>query len=90
MLSLRVALRRLKGYLISGVDYAGENPEAPFVLAFMILLLGAAVELGFGSESRAERLAEYAYYSLVLAVLISLARIILSNDEEEGGENRED
>ncbi|GBF09150.1 hypothetical protein apy_08750 [Aeropyrum pernix] len=75
--------RRLREILA----WAGENPGGPFALAFMALLLMAAVALARGSEDLANRLAEYAYYSLVAAVLLELASTILSRDG--GGEEGE-
>ncbi len=46
-------------------------------VAFMILLVVAAVELGVGSEKLANTLAEYAYYCLVAAVLLLIISMSL-------------
>ncbi|BAN90214.1 hypothetical protein [Aeropyrum camini] len=87
-MGLVVGVRRLRVLLSRVVRWAGENPGGPFALAFMALLLMAAVALARGSEDLANRLAEYAYYSLVAAVVLELASTLLSREggeEEDGG-----
>lgn len=54
---------RLRGYL-------RENWGSPFVAVFMVLLLTAAGYLAMGLERTANLLAEYAYYSLVIGVIL--------------------
>ena len=54
------------------VGFVRGNPAALPAIAFMVLLLGAAVELALGDEAAANRLAEYAYYALVVAVVVAL------------------
>ena len=54
---------RLKPYLRG-------NWGAPFILAFMIMLLAAAGYLCYGLESTANEVAVYAYYSLVIGVVL--------------------
>ena len=61
-------------------NYLKENWGAPFVIGFMILLSTAAVYLSIGNETLADELAVYAYYSLVLGVLLQLISYIRSND----------
>ena len=51
------------------------------VLAFITLLIIAAIALGMGLDHVANRLAEIAYYNLVLAVIIQL--IIVIREEKE-------
>ena len=64
-----------------------ENPAAPPALAFMVLLTAAAVELAMGNEALANRLAEYAYYALVVAVVTALVDALRSS-KAGGGEQR--
>jgi hypothetical protein len=52
--------------------YSKENWGAPFVLVFMGLLLAAAVCLVSGLEWWANEVAVYAYYSLVMGVVLQL------------------
>jgi len=68
--------RRLKGYL-------RENWGSPFVVAFMALLMAAAGFLCAGSEGMANELAVYAYYSLVLGVVLQLVCYLRYGGEEE-------
>ncbi|GEM_PF-5849317 len=53
-----------------------ENPGRPFIIAFMILLIIAAIFLALGNEFLANKFAEYAYYNLVLGVVLQLIAII--------------
>ena len=54
---------RLRGYL-------RENWGAPFIIAFMAMLMAAAGYLCYGLESIANDIAVYAYYSLVVGVVL--------------------
>jgi hypothetical protein len=56
---------RLRGYL-------KENWGAPFIIAFMVMLMTAAGYLCYGLESIANDIAVYAYYSLVVGVVLQL------------------
>lgn len=56
---------RLRGYL-------RENWGAPFIIAFMVMLMMAAGYLCYGLESIANDIAVYAYYSLVVGVVLQL------------------
>jgi hypothetical protein len=56
---------RLRGYL-------RENWGAPFIIAFMVMLMMAAGYLCYGLESIANDIAVYAYYSLVIGVVLQL------------------
>ena len=68
----KVRLRIKRGY----VNYFRENWGAPFVIAFMILLLTAAYYLSIGDEGFANELAVYAYYNLVIGVILQLVSYI--------------
>jgi len=67
---------RLKGYL-------RENWGSPFVVAFMALLMAAAGFLCAGSEAMANELAVYAYYCLVLGVVLQLVCYLRYGGEEK-------
>ena len=56
---------RLKGYL-------RENFGAPFVVGFMLLLLICAGLLVEGNSNLAEGIAIYAYYLLIIGVILQL------------------
>jgi len=50
--------------------YVRENPGSPFVLAFVALLVAAAVAFSYGLSGPADQLSEYAYAALVLGVVL--------------------
>lgn len=58
---------------------------APFVVAFIILLTVAAGYLAVGEEALANKLAEYAYYSLVVGVALQLASLALGSSRRGSG-----
>lgn len=70
---VRIVVRTRRGPIGFKVPFGGyllENWGAPFVVAFMGLLMSAAAFLSLGAEATAELLAEYAYYFLVAGVLL--------------------
>jgi len=66
-------------------EYFRENWGAPFIIVFMVLLVVAAVFLGLGFEFLAERLAEFAYYFLVVGVVLQLVVVIKEERSEDKG-----
>ena len=60
------------------VTYLAQNWGAPFIVVFIALLVGAAVYLALGNELVANKLAEYAYHSLVVGVLLQLTCFLLA------------
>jgi len=66
----------LKGKLSKIKGYLRENWGAPFIIAFMILLIAAAGYLSLGLENTANELAVYAYYCLVAGVILQIASYI--------------
>ncbi|MHA1594146.1 MAG: hypothetical protein ACTSXX_05315 [Candidatus Baldrarchaeia archaeon] len=60
------------------IRYFKENLGAPFVMAFMALLITAAVFLAVGDEDFANTLAVYAYYNLVIGVVLQLVALVRS------------
>jgi hypothetical protein len=61
-----------KNFLAKIKGYFRENWGAPFIIGFMLLLMGAAVSLSMGLEFLANEVAIYAYYALVVGVLLRL------------------
>jgi hypothetical protein len=57
-------------------SYIKEKPSAPFIIAFMFLLIICAFLLIFKAEKAAEQLANIAYFSLVVGVGIELYQMI--------------
>ena len=51
----------------------------PFITGFMIILLVAVVSVATGSESLANELAIYAYYALVVGVVLQLVCFLKHN-----------
>jgi len=66
-------------------EYFRGNWGAPFIVVFMVLLVVAAVFLGLGLEFLAERLAEFAYYFLVVGVVLQLVVVIKEERSEDKG-----
>jgi uncharacterized membrane protein len=64
-------------------NYFKENWGAPFIIAFMILLIIAAIYLSLGNEAYANEIAIYAYYALVIGVFLQLASYIKYAKKEE-------
>jgi hypothetical protein len=60
---------RIKGYV-------RENWGTPFVLGFMLLLIIAAVSLSIGLADIANEVAVYAYYALVVGVILQLVSFL--------------
>jgi hypothetical protein len=52
--------------------YLNGNWGAPFIAAFIFLLLGSAAELCLGSLSSANELATYGFYSLIAGVVLQM------------------
>jgi heme/copper-type cytochrome/quinol oxidase subunit 4 len=52
--------------------YTRENWGAPFIVGFMLLLMVAAVSLSIGVADVANEVAIYAYYALVVGVVLQL------------------
>lgn len=77
-------VNRLKGYL-------RENWGAPFVVGFMLLLLVCAGLLTGGNSGLADEVAVYAYYLLVIGVVLQLVSFLRqgkrSVDEVGGASN---
>jgi hypothetical protein len=72
--SRRIVLRiviRGRTYTLD-LSYLGENWGAPFIIAFMIILMMCAYLLACGNEFAANVLAVYAYYFLVVGVVLQL------------------
>jgi len=57
-------------------QYLRENWGAPFIIAFMIMLMICACLIAFGKEALANEVAVYAYYSLVIGVVLQLITFI--------------
>ena len=67
------------------ITYLRENWGTPFIIAFMLLLMRAAAHLVYGLVQIANEIAIYAYYSLVIGVVLQLMSYI-----KYGPSNKED
>jgi len=54
------------------VRYFKENWGVPFIVGFMFLLMVAAASLSMGLAALADEVAVYAYYALVVGVILQL------------------
>jgi hypothetical protein len=53
-------------------NYVNENWGSPFIIAFILLLIGDAVSLSLGLSYFADNIAVYAFYALVIGVVLQL------------------
>lgn len=72
---IRIKRKRLR--------YLKQNWGAPFILAFMLLLVLSAVYLAFGAEGIANDIAVYAYYCLVAGVALQIASYLKYREARE-------
>ncbi len=54
-------------------DFLIENPGSPFIFAFVVLLLAAAVYFDYGSGYVANELSEIAYFMILAGVVLQAA-----------------
>lgn len=62
-------------------EYFKSNYGAPFIIAFMLLLIIAAVNLAIDNKDMADQLAVYAYYMLVIGVVGQIIAYIRKKNE---------
>src|SRR3972149_201331 len=73
-------IRNFAKQISTGIKiYTRENWGAPFIVSFMLLLSGAAVTLSLGLSALANEVAIYAYYALVVGIVLQLV-CFLRND----------
>ena len=72
--SMRASLKAFARRVPSRVkEYVKENWGAPFVVGFIALLMIATVSLLMNFSVLADEMAVYAYYALVIGVVLQLA-----------------
>jgi hypothetical protein len=70
-------------------DYFKANPGAPFILAFMTLLISAGALLTTGRPNEADNFANCAFYSLVVGIAIQIGVVIReSRKHSHSSDNR--
>ena len=65
------------------LGYFRENWGAPFIIGFQVLLLACAGLLVQGSSGLANDVAVYAYYLLVIGVILQLVSFLKNRKSEE-------
>ena len=60
------------------------NQGVVFIVAFMVMLTSAAIALALGGEVLANKLAEVAYYFLVIGVVAQLVNLVREECKKEG------
>ena len=60
--------------------YLNENLDFPFIIGFMILLVLCAIFLSLGYSTQADKTAEYAYYLLVLGVILQFLKFVKEDE----------
>lgn len=71
------------GYLATAKAYLRENWGAPFVVAFLVLLVVSTGQLSFGPPDTASGSAMYAFYALMLGVVLQAAAHLRYQGGEE-------
>ncbi len=71
---VRQILAKVKGYV-------RENWGAPFIVGFMILLMIAVASLSIDLAALADEVAVYAYYALVVGVVLQFVCFLKYNQE---------
>jgi hypothetical protein len=64
-------------------DYVKENWGSPFIIGFMLLLVGAAVSFSLGLSSLADSITVFAFLSLVVGLILQVASLIGINRKIE-------
>ncbi len=64
-------------------SYVVENWGSPFIIVFMLLLIGAAFSLTAGLSYFADSIAIYAFYALVVGVILQLVCFIKYGKESD-------
>jgi hypothetical protein len=62
----------LYAFVLNVKRYVRENWGAPFIVAFMVFLVVAAVSMSTGLDALADDVAVYAYYALIGGVVLQL------------------
>lgn len=78
-----IVSRFLVAYLPKAHAYIKEKPSAPFIIAFMVLLIICVFLLIFKAEKAAEQLANIAYFALVIGVGIKVYWMIKYGEKDE-------
>lgn len=81
--SLRPGIERVKHLLIKVLRYLKENPGTPFIVAFQVMLIICAVLLAYDQEAMANNIAIYAFYSLVVGVILQFIAFLKYSGEEK-------
>lgn len=63
--------------------YLRRNWGAPFIIAFILLLIGAGAELSTGGAALADDVSVYAFYSLMVGIVLQIASYLKFGGEEE-------
>jgi hypothetical protein len=65
-------------------NYVKQNWGVPFIIGFMLLLVGAAAfSLNSGLSSLADNVAVYAFYALILGVVLQLVCFMKYGEKTE-------
>ena len=62
----------LDGIKVKVEGHVKKNWGSPFIVGFILLFVGAAVSLSEGLSSLADGIAIYAYYALIVGVILQL------------------
>jgi hypothetical protein len=86
---LNVAAIFVAALLTKAKAYVRENWGAPFIMGFMLLLAVAAASLSMGLAGFADEVTVYAYYTLLVGIILQLA-CFLKYDRRSGEPDQRD
>jgi undecaprenyl pyrophosphate phosphatase UppP len=66
-------------------EYVKTNWGSPFIIGFIVLLVTTVVSLSIGLQYMADTIAIYAYYALILGVVLQLASFIKNRNKDGEG-----
>ena len=85
---MSVIRSQMAGLLEKAGRYTLSNWGSPFVLAFIVLLLASAVILSEGQSDLANTLAIYAFYALVIGVVLQIVSSVEYRMDKRKSGNR--
>lgn len=60
------------------IQYFKDNPSAPFIITFIVLLIGTGVNFMMGRKELANSLAVYAFYAVAVGITVQVVRLAIS------------
>ena len=69
------------------ISYLRANLGAPFIIVFIFLMTRAATHVMYGLVKTANEIAIYAYYALVIGIILQLVSCSIHTSSDKGNKN---